>query len=173
MAARIRHRTLQNRSRDERGAALVEFVLLFPLFAILIFGMLTAGIIYNHKLDLTHAAREGARFGAALPQLQCTPTPNCSGNTWAGLVRAVISERSDGAVDASDVCVALVRGSAGAPIDATFTTKSDGTNCYDDGNADTGARVQVRIVRTGDSIDAAFFTVPVTLTTTATARFEL
>lgn len=157
----------------ERGAALIEFVLLVPLFVILIMGMLTAGIVYNHKLDLVHAAREGARYGAAMPQLQCTPTAKCGGKTWAQLVQSLVAARSDGDVTTSQVCVALVQGSSGTPANGTFTTKTDGTRCYDDGNADIGFRVQVRIVRTNDSINAAFFTVPVTLTSNATAKFEL
>ena len=104
---------------------------------------------------------------------QCTPTTKCSGKTWAQLVQTVVVQRSDGDVQTADVCVALVSGATGAPIDATFTTKTDGTNCYDDGNTDTAARVQVRIRRSGDSINAAFIKIPVTLTTNADAKFEL
>jgi Flp pilus assembly protein TadG len=160
-------------ARGERGAALVEFVLLVPLFVVLILGLVTAGIVYNHNLDVVHAAREGARYGATVPQSQCTDTSKCSGSTWAGLVRSLVVERSDGDVSAAQVCVALVAGTSGTPINSTFTTNTDGSHCYDDGNADTAARVQVRIVRTGDSINAAFFTIPVTLTSNATAKFEL
>jgi Flp pilus assembly protein TadG len=160
-------------SDKERGAALVEFVLLVPLFLILTLGMVSAGIVYNQKLDLTHAAREGARYGATIPQNQCNPTTNCGGDTWAQLVQSVVVQRSDGDVTTAQVCVALVSGSTGTPVGASYTTKSDGTNCYNDGNSDTGTRVQVRIVHTNDSINAAFFTVPVTLTSNATAHFEL
>ena len=58
------------------------------------------------------------------------------------------------------------------PIDATFTTKADGTSCYDDGDEDDGYRVQVRIVRSSDEINGAFFRVPVTLASSATAKLE-
>ncbi|HEY3673694.1 MAG TPA: TadE/TadG family type IV pilus assembly protein [Acidimicrobiia bacterium] len=152
---------------------LVELALVIPFFLMLLLGLVSTGIVYNHKLDLVHAAREGARYGATVPVLQCTPNTKCSGKTWAQLVQSVVVQRSDGDVGASQVCVALVSGSTGAPVDATFTTKSDGSNCYDDGNADTGARVQVRIQRSGDSINAAFIKIPVTLTTNANAKFEL
>ena len=160
-------------SDRERGAVLVELALVVPLFLTLVLGLISTGIVYNHKLDLVHAAREGARYGATVPVQQCTPNTKCSGKSWAQLVQTVVVQRSDGDVTASQVCVALVSGSTGAPIDTTFTTKSDGTSCYDDGNADTAARVQVRIQRSGDSINAAFFKIPVTLTTTANAKFEL
>jgi Flp pilus assembly protein TadG len=157
----------------ESGAALVELVLVVPLFFTILLGLVSTGIVFNHKLDVVHAAREGARYGAAYPVLQCTPTTNCNGKTWAQVVQSVVVARSDGDVSTSQVCVALVKGTSGTPIDATFTTNSDGSSCFDDGNADSGSRVQVRIVRTNDSINAAFFKIPVTLTSSATAKFEL
>src|SRR5262249_30993240 len=148
---------------SERGAALVEFALLIPVFIMLLLGIVSAGTVYNHKLDLVHAAREGARYGATIPKDQCTPDTKCDGKTWAELVRAVVVDRSDGDVSADQVCVSLVSGDDGTPVDATFTTKADGSSCYDDGNEDTGFRVQVRIVRSTDEINGAFFRVPVTL----------
>ena len=151
----------------------MELALVIPLFLTLLLGLISTGIVFNHKLDLVHAAREGARYGATIPVQQCTPSTKCSGKTWAQLVQTVVVQRSDGDVTASQVCVALVSGSPGTPIDSTFTTKTDGTSCYDDGNSDTTARVQVRIQRSGDSINAAFIKIPVTLTTTANAKFEL
>jgi len=162
-----------DRDEGERGVAMVELVLIVPLFLILLMGLVSSGIVYNHKLDLVHAAREGARYGATVPQNTCLQTPNpCGTKTWAQLVQAVVAQRSDGDVTTTQVCVALVNGPTGAPISAGFTTNSDGTHCYDDGNGDSGIRVQVRIVRANDSINAAFFKVPVTLTSTATAKFE-
>ena len=158
---------------DERGVAMVELVLIVPLFLILLMGLVSSGIVYNHKLDLVHAAREGARYGATVPQNTCQQVPSpCGTKTWAQVVQAVVAQRSDGDVTTAQVCVALVSGAAGTPINAGFTTKADGTRCYDDGNGDIGVRVQVRIVRTNDSINAAFFKVPVTLTSSATAKFE-
>jgi Flp pilus assembly protein TadG len=161
------------RAGGEQGSVLVELALVLPLFLALVLGLVSTGIVYNHKLDLVHAAREGARYGATVPVQQCTPSTKCSGKTWAQLVQTVVVQRSDGDVTTDQVCVALVTGTTGAPIDSTFTTKSDGTSCYDDGNTDTAARVQVRIRRSGDSINAAFIKIPVTLTTNADAKFEL
>ena len=161
------------RTDNERGSVLVELALVVPLFLALVLGLVSTGIVYNHKLDLVHAAREGARYGATVPVQQCTPTTKCSGKTWAQLVQSVVVQRSDGDVTASQVCVARVSGATGAPVDSTFPTNSDGSNCYNDGNTDTAARVQVRIRRSGDSINAAFIKIPVTLTSNANAKFEL
>jgi Flp pilus assembly protein TadG len=157
---------------DEHGAALVELLILLPLLFMIIFGGVSAAISYNRKLDVTHAAREGARYGAALPELQCTPTSNCNGHNWAQHVQAVVVERSDGTLTAAQVCISLVKGATGVPVGASFTTKGDGTSCFDDGNGDAGKRVQVSTRRTGDSINAVFVRVPVTLASDATARFE-
>jgi Flp pilus assembly protein TadG len=159
----------------ERGAAMVELALLLPLLVILIMGMISAGTVYNRKLDIVHAAREGARYGATVPQNQCTQSGNpCGGLTWAELVRSVVVQRSDGDVTSSQVCVALVTGATGTVVTPTnqFTTNSNGSRCFDDGNGDSGRRVQVRVTRTGEAIDAAFFRIPVTLQSSATAKFE-
>jgi Flp pilus assembly protein TadG len=159
----------------ERGAALVEFALILPLVLMLAFGVITAGIAYNHKIDLTHAAREGARYGATLAQLQCSGSPNpCGTKTWAQVVQAVVVQRAMGDVTAADVCVALVTGNPGAVLATGFSVNSPNGNgtCYSDGNDDPGKRVQVAIRKTGDTIDGVLFKMPVTLTSQATAKFE-
>ena len=48
--------------RQEGGATLVEFALILPVFAMLLFGMITAGLALNDKQEITHATREGARY---------------------------------------------------------------------------------------------------------------
>jgi Flp pilus assembly protein TadG len=161
-------------SSRERGAAFVEFALVVPLLFSLVLGGLTGGIVLSRKQSLTHAAREGARYGAVVPQSQCDPTSNCGGLTWAQLVQSVVVQRSVGTTTNAQVCVSLVSGSAGTVVngDAKFTTKPDGTACYADGSGDPGTRVQVSISRPGESINAVFFRLPVTLNAQATARFE-
>jgi Flp pilus assembly protein TadG len=158
----------------ERGAALVEFAMILPLVVMLAFGMVTAGLTYNHKIDLTHAAREGARYGATLAQLQCSGTPNpCGTLNWAQVVQSVVVERAFGDVTAAQVCVSLVNGSPGAVLASGYNVNPQNANgtCFDDGNGDAGKRVQVRITR-GDKIDGVLFKFPVTLTSQATAKFE-
>lgn len=52
-------------ARSERGAAMVEMALILPIIILLFLGMIDFGralFLYN---NLTNAAREGARFGAA------------------------------------------------------------------------------------------------------------
>ncbi|MDR9450988.1 MAG: TadE/TadG family type IV pilus assembly protein, partial [Acidimicrobiia bacterium] len=51
----------------ERGASLVEFALVLPLIMMIVLGLVSAGVAYNLKITLTHAAREAARYAAILP----------------------------------------------------------------------------------------------------------
>ena len=49
--------------RRERGAAAVEFALLLPVLVLLIGGIVVYGRFFFTQLQLTNAAREGARAG--------------------------------------------------------------------------------------------------------------
>ena len=50
--------------RTERGQAMTEFALILPLLALLIFGIVQLGIIFNNYVTITDATRAGARKGA-------------------------------------------------------------------------------------------------------------
>ena len=47
-----------------RGQALVEFAVVFPLIIILLFGIYEIGIALSVQQTITYASREGARVGA-------------------------------------------------------------------------------------------------------------
>lgn len=50
-------------SRRSRGQALVEFALVFPLFILLLFGLVDLGRLAYINNAIAEAAREGARWG--------------------------------------------------------------------------------------------------------------
>lgn len=162
-----------HRRRGERGAALVEFAVILPVLLMLVFGMLSGGLVMNRRMEVTQASREGARYGATVSFDQCTPTTACSGRTWAQQVQSVAVSRSDGAVTARDVCVALVEGPGSAPValSSAHTTKGGTAPCYADQSADAGRRVQVVITFT-DSIEAVIMNIPVSVTARSTSRLE-
>jgi len=49
--------------KSPRGQSLVEMALVIPILIIVLFGILEFGRIFHSYLVITHAAREGARFG--------------------------------------------------------------------------------------------------------------
>jgi Flp pilus assembly protein TadG len=55
-------RAVRRRAGSEGGVALVEFALILPVLALLLFGMLDFGKGFNYWIDETHLANEGARW---------------------------------------------------------------------------------------------------------------
>jgi Flp pilus assembly protein TadG len=47
--------------RDEAGQALTEFILALPILAVLLFGMVQFGSVFNEWVEVSTAARVGAR----------------------------------------------------------------------------------------------------------------
>ena len=169
--------TEKRNARGQRGAAMVEFLLVMPILLAIVFATFTGAITYNNKLDLTQAAREGSRYGATIPLTQCNAGCGPSGTlNWAELVQSVVVSRSNGALTTSQVCVALVTGSPAGVYQSntSYRTNSDGSTCFTDTGNDTSTRVQVKVQRssTQDAINAVFFRIGVTLQSKSTARFE-
>jgi Flp pilus assembly protein TadG len=153
---------------------MVEFAIVLPLLAMILLGIFNGGLLMSRRESITHAVREGARYGATLPKDQCTAVVNCGGSTWAQLVRSIVVERSEG--DLTTACVALVTGSGSgstppSAVDASHTTAGGTNGCYVDHSADTGLRVQVTATRP-DKMQAMLVHFTVNLSSKATAKFE-
>ncbi len=67
---------MRRRSRRDgrRGQAIVEFVLILPLFLVILIGMIEFGIVFDHRNAMAYAVREGARVGASLGNGGSQPT---------------------------------------------------------------------------------------------------
>lgn len=176
------------RPRGERGATAVELAIVTPLFLMLVMGTLTGGAAYNRKLGLTHAAREGTRWGATLAT-GTGPIPD----TWFDQIadRGIDSAAGemDPVVPGHYVCVAYV--GYGSPNSSTqdrtrkreqwgsTVTYSAGSLatpsgwCFDDGRGTSGTerRVQVLLRRT-TQFDVVLWAQSLTLGSEAVARFE-
>jgi Flp pilus assembly protein TadG len=144
----------------------IEFALVLPVFAMLVVGLFSSAMLYDARMQLTHAAREGARYGATIPVDQ-----TFDNGGWADAVERLVRQRltPDGDID---ICVALVVGSPATPVSADHTTRSDGTACVvDDASGDVDRRVQVQLtaIRT---LDAVAFSREVTLNADASSRHE-
>lgn len=81
------------RTRDDRGAALVEFALVLPLLALILFATIEFAWAFSQHLDLRHGAREGARLTAVsfLPEEDADQTEAIAAEVCARM------ERTDGA----------------------------------------------------------------------------
>lgn len=157
----------RRRDRGDRGAALVEFALVLPILAMLVVGLFSSAMLYDGKMQLTHATREGARYGATVPEEQ-----TFASGTWASNVRDLVLQREGGNLTGADVCVALVQGSPAVPLSAAHTTEAGGGACFDDtASGVVGRRVQVSTRRTM-TFEAVAFTRDVTLTSNAAAHHE-
>ncbi len=60
--------------RATDAAALIEFAVALPLLVVLVVGIFDFGGAFNLKQELSNAAREGARFGAAQPSNDISPS---------------------------------------------------------------------------------------------------
>lgn len=69
------HRSDRIRRRGgDRGAVLVEFAIVVPIFFLLVFAVIEFGWAFFQQLDVRHGAREGARLAAVDFQSTAVPT---------------------------------------------------------------------------------------------------
>ncbi|MBI4302367.1 MAG: pilus assembly protein [Chloroflexi bacterium] len=133
--------------KGNRGAVAVEFAILVPILLLIVFGIFVFGQAFSYWVDITNAAREGARAGAVY------------NNDYD--IRQTACQRS-GLVD-SALCDPDVSGT----LDVV-TTNAGGAQ---------GTAVQVRVTYQFDVppiplINVFFSSDPYPLTATATMRLE-
>jgi len=121
------------RKRDQRGAAAVEFALVLPILAIMLFGIITGGLSYSHALGVTNAVREGARFGATADASATT------GSSWSSDVIAQVrsTQFDDNLTNPSTtVCVQLWKIGTGVVRDTICTGPDSSLSIANDANVD-------------------------------------
>ena len=64
------------RGRRDEGAAAVELALVLPILIVILFGIISFGIVFAQKLALSNAGREAARFGTV--GLTTADRPTCA-----------------------------------------------------------------------------------------------
>ena len=57
-------RALRKMIEDEQGQALTEFAMILPVLMMVLFAIFQFGVAFNNYIQVTSAAREGARKGA-------------------------------------------------------------------------------------------------------------
>lgn len=63
-----------SRRAQDSGAVLIEFSLVFVLFAFICYALVAFGLAMNLKSNLTHSAAEGARSAIGAGTVDCVPT---------------------------------------------------------------------------------------------------
>ena len=159
--------------RDEGGASLVEFALVLPLILMLVLGLVSAGIAYNDKITLTHAARESARFAATFPI-----SNSASLEAWLAAVEARALADAAGSLDPGTpglyICIAYVFPDGSGANDSTkrrLNGAPGSADCFTDGRPSTERRVQIEIGRDTE-LEALFFSTTIGLKSQAVSRFE-
>jgi len=64
---------IKRREQKEKGQALVEFVVILPVLLMVLWGIFQFGIAFNDYIQVTSAAREGARKAAVSRSLGSGP----------------------------------------------------------------------------------------------------
>lgn len=165
-------------SRRQAGAAAVEFALLFPLFVLIVFGIVDMGFAFNQKINLTQATREASRYGATLSVLASHKTGSTldgTVTTWLESVQQVVLSAGGSDLDASRpnryVCVAYISTTDSVTQSLTLGTggPSSSSPCYSDGRSDD--RVQV-VVRSDTALDFLLFGGSITVGSESVTHFE-
>ena len=155
----------------EGGAALVEFALLLPLLALLLFGTITGGLTLSRQNSVKNAAREGARFGAINPLGDPVDIENYLDQVIVQVEAAAHPDLADG-VDGKLICAAFIEES-GNVTQRTKTntgTTTSGSPCFDDSPL-VYDRVQVAVERFSE-IDAILYSDNVQIEGRSVTRYE-
>lgn len=102
-------RLLARRGEDD-GAAAVEFALLFPIFAMIVFGTIAAGFAFSKQINIVQSAREASRYGSTLSVTASATGNTGTTDTWLAAVdAATTSAAGTGPFAGYDSrCVALI-----------------------------------------------------------------
>lgn len=90
------------RTHRDEGAATVEFALVAPIFLMLVFGIISFGIVFAQDLALGNGAREAARSGVV------------QGSTCGQIRTSARDAATSIAMTGADVTVTVKRGSSSA-----------------------------------------------------------
>jgi len=110
------------RSRRARaGQAIVETALLFPILCLLVLGSTDLGRVFYYSIEVTNAAREGARFGSSYD-----PAGGNAAATHAAVITAARNEAADLTLVEPSPAFSPVNCQSGPPYaDAYYPTQAN------------------------------------------------
>lgn len=98
------------RSQRQRGATIVEFAIIAPVFVMLMIGVIELSMVYFANLTMQHAVREGARYAVTG---QSNLDPNTSNQQRYQAVLQKIKDSSMGMYDKVAPAVSVTNMSGG------------------------------------------------------------
>jgi len=113
------------RRQDEHGQSLVEFALVFPIFVLLLAGMIQFGMIFWGQNTLNQVVRDTGRYAATL---DCTPAAvaaselqfdallTSTGGPWRNPAKTIAYSSSTCPIDNSTAVFVKVTASYDVPI---------------------------------------------------------
>lgn len=110
-------RDMRGRARGDRGAALVEFAIVVPLFFLLVFGIMEFGWAFYQHLDVRHGAREGARLAAV--NYKTTANPSAADQTTQ--IVTELCNRMDAGDEEIDIQLTRTGGAVGDELEVTVS----------------------------------------------------
>lgn len=129
LRTRPRHRRLTRWPAGERGQAMVEFVLIFPMLLVFVLALMEFGFMLHANISVNSAAREGARFAAVANLPSATP-----GTCDVGSIEERTVDSASGLLACSEVTVGYIETTGDTiygrgdevvvNIDHTYTTKT-------------------------------------------------
>jgi len=159
------------RDPTDRGAAAVEFALLFPIFFMVCIGTITFGFAFEKWISVTQAAREASRFASTYPNPDSGP--------WATTVLTAAAEGAgitltgDNATPPEDyyICVRFTPQPAASPpgIQTKIWGTLPGATCATSTLPDSRVDVTVRRLA---QVNWLFGANDLSVTGTNTSRFE-
>ena len=155
------------------------------LLVMIVFGIISFGIVFHHKLSLGDGAREAARYGATLPVTNFAPPPNTAAmDQWLDAIAARAIADAAGSLDPGvpnrAICVAYVHPAGAVEVDSTKRRTEIGSDpiaytpaatCFDDERPSDERRVQVQLGRDFDFV-VILASKTITLTAESVSRFE-
>lgn len=121
--------------RRENAQTMVEFALVFPILLLITYGIIEFGRLVFIYAAVTNAAREGARYGAAVRTVGSLPQyADCSGIETAARSKALLT-------NVTSVTISLLKGLTSAPV--AYTCAQVQAN---PGIIGSGDRIRVTVV---------------------------
>ncbi|MDH4159694.1 MAG: pilus assembly protein [Actinomycetota bacterium] len=131
---------MRARSRPDDGASAVEFALVFPILIVLVFGIISFGVLFAQQLALNNGVRQGAR----LIVVEGSPTTK----TCAAAVTAVRDSTGPAiAMNTADINV-LVQRTSSSPCGSGNNPTSGTVVCTNSINVATSTQQSVVITAT-------------------------